>query len=217
MKTKVAILIASLITIFFLLNCGGGSSTSIKDNKYFGKYPSFLKQSYSEAQDIDKKITEAAKENDAKKANELSEKAKQKKKEFADKIETYLDENPIKNNELLFEPLKNTHYTIDKVYPHYKKIPNRLDIVFMVKMEKDTEQFSVYYKALDSKGNEIANSKSVVSKTGAREYKSGKGYFTKAFKAGTELKIQDALSDIQVMNFEDFAKLVEITKEEYNK
>jgi|GEM_PF-2260526 len=217
MKSKVAMLIGSLITLFFLINCGGGSGTSIKDNKFFGKLPSLLKQSYSDARDIEKKITEAAKANDAKQANELSGQAKQKKKEYKDKIENYLKNNPLKNKELPFESLENESYTIEKVYPHYKKIPSRLDIVFRVKMEKDTEQFSIYFKALDSKGNEIENSKSVVSKTGSREYESGKGYFTKPFKAGKELKVQDALEDKQVMNFEDFATFVEITKEEYNK
>jgi len=211
MKSKVTISIVSLITILLLINCGGGSS--LKDNKYLGKYPSLLKQSYKEAMDTKKKIQVAMKNEDMEKYKELATKAQQMAQKHKEKIDKYLKENPLKNKELPFEPLENTPYTIKKVKIREASVDG-LGLNFPVKVNEDIKgQYSlkkhlnIYFKAIDTEGNVIKGRKKIA-----------RNALNETLKAGKTLdNVNTFYKDMDVKDFEDFATFVEITKEEYNK
>ena len=63
----------------------------------------------------------------------------------------------------------------------------------------------VYYKAQDSEGNDIENSTTVATNFGRQD-----------LTAGTTYEAFGSWQSKAVKNMEGFAKVVEITKEEYN-
>lgn len=203
MKNNILILLAFVISAFFLANCGGGTSA----NEYLGELPGIAKE-YTE------KI--AKMKNELKECTELEEAFKLKKEtkllgEEADKtIEEYLTSNPITN--LPFEQKADYQFSIKKVAVENAS-DSRIKFIAKVTITEDIRNnfgnppgfantFFAYIQAVDKEGNSLTRRKGVMAPWGRGP-----------FKAGMEVDIHGSLDGpADLVNFE---KLVFISQEEY--
>lgn len=196
-----------IFTIIFLSSCGGGSST--KDNEFLGKLPS-IEKNY--ANQLDEKENEIKECTDMKDAYKLEKEKKLLEEEKKETIAEYVAAHPL-NKDLPFQPLPDTKYTIEKVVVN-KASSSNLNIKFVITISEDikgkygsaSKNLFIYFKALDSKGNYIPKSTTV-----ATNFKNIK------LVAGTEYEAFGSWQNKATRNMEDFAKIIEITREEYDK
>ena len=83
-----------------------------------------------------------------------------------------------------------------------------LNVIASVKAEKDLAQGQsdmAYFKAVDKDGKDIVRSKAVL------------WIHRNGIKAGSQVEIQGGWGIKAVMNMENFAKIIFITKDEYDK
>lgn len=205
MKKIVTSFLVLTVISFFLIGCGGGPS--IKKNEYLGELPSLEKYYYEKTQEMEKKIKDNT---DMNAVLKLSKEMEDLKTERKTKIEEYAATKPFKA--LPVEAIKREEYTIKDAVVNNVTY-GTLNIKFNIKVNKTvkneygaTEKWLfVYYKAVDSKGADIPNSKTVATNFSRMDIVEGLDY--EAF--GT-------WQTKATINFEDFAKIVEITKEEYD-
>jgi len=127
--------------------------------------------------------------------------------EMEQEIDDYLNKNPIKEP-LPFEPLHETLYTIGEIAVA-KTQANSLKLDFPISIDEDiegTHRLTLYFKALDQEGNDIEDSKSVAGGMGRPSLKAGSTFVVSGYWQNKTLR-----------NMADFAKIVEISREEYNK
>ncbi|NOQ74251.1 MAG: hypothetical protein GQ574_19740 [Crocinitomix sp.] len=197
----------SIFTVIFLMGCSGGSSTT--DNEFLGEFPS-IENNY--ANQLDEKEQEIDECTDFAEAFKLEKEKKLLKEEKKQAVEEYLAANPL-NKELPFQALADTKYTINKVEVD-KASEGNLNIKFLITINEDMmgeygsveQSLYIYYKALDSKGEYIAKSRTV-----AVNFKRVK------LVSGTEYEVVGTWQNNSIRNMEDFAEIVEVTKEEYDK
>ncbi|MCD6180441.1 MAG: hypothetical protein J7K39_11115 [Bacteroidales bacterium] len=196
-----------IFIIIFLMGCGGGSSS--KNNEYLGELPSIEKKY---ANQIDKKSKEIEECTDMKDAFKLDKEKKLLKEEKKKAIEEYVASHPL-IKDLPFQALPNNKYTINKVVVN-KATSGNLNIKFLITINEEikgkygstNKNLFIYFKAVDSEGNYIPNSTTV-----ATNFKSV------LLTAGTEYEAFGSWQNKATRNMEDFAKIVEITREEYDK
>ncbi len=197
-----------IITMFFLNSCGGGGF-STTENEFLGKLPSIEKNYAEQLDEMETKIKECT---DLEKAFKLEKEKGLLKEEKEKAIEEYVAANPL-NKELPFEALAGTKYTINKVVVNKARAGN-LNIKFLITINEEMrgkygsleKTLFVYFKALDSEGNYIANSTTVAT-----------NFASMKLVAGTEYEAFGSWQSKATRNMEDFAKIVEITREEYDK
>jgi|LZCG01.1.fsa_nt_gb hypothetical protein len=196
-----------IFTIVFLVSCNGGSST--KSNEFLGELPSLEKKYADQLDEKEKEIKECT---DLEKAFKLDKEKKLLKEEKEKAIAEYVAAHPL-NKDLPFQPLPDTKYTINKVVVN-KASSGNLNIKFLITVNEDIKSeygsiktnLFIYFKAVDSEGNYIPNSTTVATN------------FSKTqLVAGAEYEAFGSWQNKATRNMEDFAKVVEITKEEYDK
>jgi len=210
MKNNNLTLLGFVTIVFLLASCDGGTSVSdTYHNKYLGKLPGIDKK-YTEK--IDKKKKDLKECTDFEKSFKLSKELELLKEERKTKIEEYVSANPL-TKPLPFEPLSVTVYTIKDVTIN-KVSAGNLNIKFSLTINEDIKNkwggiekiLFIYYKGIDSKGNEIQNSKTVAT-----------NFKRQDLKAGIEYEAFGSWQTKAIINMEDFAKVVEITRKEYEK
>ncbi len=197
------------IVVFLLTSCGGGGGSTTTTNEYLGKLPALEKKYYEKITEIKQEIKESS---DLKGAFELSKKQEALQEERDKKIDEYIASNPL-TKPLPFEALSGTPYTIKEVTVN-KASAGNLNIKFSVTIDEDMKNkyggiektLFIYYKAVDSQGTDIPDSKTVATNFKRIE-----------LKKGVEYEAFGSWQSDEVSKMEDFAKIVEITKEEYNK
>lgn len=202
-KTIISFLTLTLFS-FLLIGCGGGPS--IKKNEFLGELSSLEKFYYEKTQEQEKKIKDNT---DMNAVLKLSKEMDDLKTERKTKIEEYAATNPFKT--LPVQAIERTAYTIKDAVVNNVTY-GTLNIKFNIKVNETIKNeyggiekwLFVYYKAVDSKGVDIPNSKTVATNFNRMDIVEGLDY--EAF--GT-------WQSKATINFEDFAKIVEITKEEY--
>lgn len=202
MKNKILTLFFVSLIALFLSNCGGGGT----NNEYLGKIPSLTKQYYNEIEEKEKDLKKCTDMNDAFK---LGKELKLLEEEEKTKMKEYVSANSF-NKPLPFKALDSSAYTIKKITINNA---SNLNIKFSVTINEDIKNkwggieknLFLYYKALDSQGKDIENSKTVAA-----------NFARKELKAGLEYEVFGSWSTNAIINMEDFAKVVQITKEEYN-
>ncbi|HRS53311.1 MAG TPA: hypothetical protein P5250_01220 [Bacteroidales bacterium] len=195
------------VAIFILSSCVSKSGKIIK-NEYLDELPSIEKQYLLKIKEKGEAIKKCT---DMNKAFKLSKELNLIKEEKNKKIEKY--SKILINKELPFEGLKNKPYFIKNISINNVTSGN-LNIKFTITINEDIKnnygnlenRLFIYYKALDKNGQEISNSKTIATNFGQIELKKGSEY--EAF--GT-------WQSSAIINLENFAKIVEITKEEYDK
>lgn len=200
----------NLLVVFSLatlLACLGGSEV---ENQYLGKLPSIEKQYY---QRIEAKKEELKKSTDQDEAFKLAKEEQLLKEERSTKVEEYLKNAPLKGKELPFQALTGTHYTIEKVEVNRAqqgnlnlKFTSTLNKVVRQKYGSIQKRLTIYFKAVDADGKEIPNTKTVA--TNAISKKPAVGVKMESFGSWTSSKL---------VNLETFAKVVEISHDEYKK
>ena len=200
---KKLIISALAMAVLLLTSCSGGGGVS--NNEFLGEFPSMTKK-YQ--QQINQKEKERKECTDMDEAFKLGKELKLLKDESKEKIQEYIDAKQLKGTELPVNTISGLPYTINKAEINIIK-PGKLIIKFTIKINEDikTSPLFVYYKALDSKGNEIPGSKTTAMtlpskklKTGTVDEASGGGWYSSV-----------------IANLEDFGKIQQITKEEFNK
>ncbi len=203
MKHQILKMNTWLLTLLFLASCGA-SGGKMHTNAYLGKWPSMEMHYHKEISAMKKELKECT---DLEKAFKLDKELKQKKEEMEQEIDDYLSKNPIKEP-LPFEPLHETPYTIGEIAVA-KTQANSLKLDFPISIDQDiegTNRLTLYFKALDQEGNDIEDSKSVAGSMGRP-----------SLKAGSTFVISGYWQNKTLCNMEDFAKVVEISREEYNR
>jgi hypothetical protein len=193
--------------LFFLQSCGGEASTV--DNQYLGKLPSLEKDYYNQMEEKEKEIKECT---DMEEAFTLTKEKKLLKEELQNSIEEYISANPISNS-LPFQALSETQYTIKDVVVN-KASAGNLNLKFLVTINEDMKNkyggmektLFIYFKAQDSKGNDIPKTITVAT-----------NFKTQELKAGLEYEAFGTWQNKSTRNLEDFAKIIEIDRAEYDK
>lgn len=205
MKSNILHLIG-FITIYIVLNgCGGGISTV--HNEYLGEFPSLEKHYCNKIEEKDKAIKECS---DVKKNFELLKELELLEEERNNKVDEYLKANPL-DKPLPFEPMADMPYTVKEV-----TIKNAgaggLNLNFTFKVNEDIkneyggveQSLFIYFKAVDTQGKDIKGTTTVAT-----------NFNRKPLKAGVEHSVLGMWQSKATKNLEDFAKIVQITREEY--
>lgn len=196
---KLTIFVAAAI---LFCSCGGNDS-SYKKNDFLGEIPSIVKNNISKVEEKEKDIKECTNMDEAFKLNKELKLLKEENKE---KILKYLTSSNICGKDIPFEAIDVELFKLNQVLLDTVFTNGRVQFKFIttIKDEVSPQRFTplVYFKALDKQGNEIAGGKSVA--------------------AGSRLDIKpgatvSATGILEGQLLEDFAKIVQITKEEYDK
>lgn len=185
----------------FIISC---ASSGVKENKYLGKIPGLVAKYKTEKQKQEEKIASCK---DYTKVRELDDELKALQKKADSELDAYLKEATA-NKVIPFEGLPDMPYTIESV-----EINNvstyTLNLKFNISILKEgyswMNKLFVYFKAVDSNGSEIPGTKTVASTASRKDPVVGELY-----------QIFGGWTTNDVINLSDFAKVVEISKEEYN-
>lgn len=204
MRIKLLLIIA--LIAFQLISCGEKASNDIS-NEFLDKLPSLEKKYYTL---IDLKEKEIKKSTDMDESFKLGKELKLLEEEKKEAITKYVAAHPL-NKDLPFQPLPDTKYTIKNVVVN-KASSGNLNIKFSLTINEDikgkygsaSKNLFIYFKAIDSKGNYIPKSTTV-----ATNFKNIK------LVAGTEYEAFGSWQNKATRNMEDFAKIVEVIREEW--
>ncbi len=174
MKNYIISFLAFITFLFFLNSCGSESSSV--DNEFLGKLPSLEKQYYNEMQEKEKEIKECT---DMEDSFTLTKELKLLKEELKNNIDEYLTANPITSS-LPFQGLSGTQYTIKDVKVN-KASAGNLNIKFLLTINEDmknkyggmVKNLFIYFKAQDSKGNDIPKTTTVATNFKHKEMVAG--------------------------------------------
>ena len=200
---KKLIISALAMAVLLLTSCSGGGGVS--NNEFLGEFPSITKK-YQ--QQIDQKEKEQKECTDMDEAFKLGKELELLKDESKEKIQEYLDAKQLKGTELPVNTISGLPYTINKAEINIVE-PGNLIVKFTIKINEDIRNYPlfVYYKALDSKGNEIPGSKTTAMTSFVLKDK---------LKDGTVCEASGGGWRSSIANLEDFGKIQQITKEEFN-
>lgn len=142
----------------------------------------------------------------------LSKELKLLKEERKEKVKAYVEANPL-TKPLPVKALDGIPYTIKEVTINKAQAGN-LNVKFSITINEDMKNkyggmeksLFTYYKAVDSEGKEVPNSVTVAT-----------NFKRTPLEAGLEYEVFGSWQSDAVMSREDFAKVVQITKEEYDK
>ncbi len=150
---KNLIISALAMAVLLLASCGSGGS----NNEFLGEFPSMTKKYLQQIDQKEKAVKECTDWDEAFKLGKELELLKDKSKE---KTQEYLDAKQLKGTVLPFNTISGLPYTINKAEINIAE-PGMLMVKFTIKINEDIKNtpLFVYYKALDSKGNEISGSK----------------------------------------------------------
>lgn len=207
MKKTTQLFISAIIAVVVISSCGGGAKT-IK-NEFLGEIPS-IEKNYMEK--LDKKEQELKESKDLNKAFKISKEVDEVKEEWKQKVEEAFKAG-LPSETLPFEPLKNTHYTVDRVTVTSAS-RGSMSLAFHVTINEDVKNewdiveksLFIYFKAVDKDGNDIENSKTVAV-----------NFTREDMTAGKKAELSGVWQSKAIANMEYFAAVKEITKEEYEK
>lgn len=209
---KAAIKLSVLATVVFvlLIGCENASAGGNTKNDYLGEYPSLLKNYSARMEKLEADIKSKKASRDVEALLRLAKEKKELEKEFKTKIEEYAKafkfSKPIQlqaaeGSALRINGVKVKAATSDA-------LSFEIDAVLNKDIKTEYGGFErilvVYFKAVDAKGNAILKSYTNASKTNTD------------MKAGTTLNLTIAWNNERAQNFENFAKLVQVSEAEYN-
>lgn len=207
MKNIISILSALLMVTFLMTSCGGGAGKTVT-NDYLGEYPSIVKNYKQKIEDLEK---DAKSNTDLNKAFEIAKKIENMKDEFKAKLEEYSKTYKFEKD-IPFEPLAGTKYTINSIKVD-RVNDGGLGLAFAATINEDLKNeynnyeqtLMIYIQALSADGQVIPGSYTVAVSTPMAD-----------LKKGLQTKMTCAWSSSKTKDFENFAKIKEITKEEYD-
>ncbi len=211
MKSLFKVIAALTVFILFLalsenLVAGG----NIK-NEFLGEYPSLLKNYASKMEKLEADIKNKKASRDVDALMKLAKQKKDLEKEFKTKVDDYAKSykfsKPIQLQAMEGSPLKINGAKVKAATSN--ALSFEIDAVLNKDIKTEYGGFEriliVYFKAVDAKGNVIPKSYCNASKTNTD------------MKAGAALNLTVAWNNERAQNFENFAKLVQVSEAEYNK
>lgn len=207
MKKVLAVFIS--VCLLISIHTGCGSEPEMVTNPYLGEIPS-LESHYAEK--IADKEAEIKANKDLEKAFKLGKELEELQDERKRKIEAYVEANPL-IKPLPFQALPDMPYTIIDIKVNRVAAGN-LNLKFTMNIDEDLKNqygspekmLFIYFKAVDSRGNDIPNSITVA--TNAR---------TTPLTAGSVYEAFGTWQSKSLRHMADFAKVVEVTREEYDR
>jgi len=203
MKTK-SLLSFCLIGILVLIT---GCSGSSKKNEFLGDLPAFTLK-YKAL--LDEKKEEAKKATDMQKAFKYEKEYELLQDEYENAVTKFKEEHKdLLGKTLPFEALHDKSAIITEVITK-DVFEFAFNLEFNLEMKEEVRDlyYFIYFKAVDSAGKEIPGTKTVASTLRNNDWIFREGQSYKAIGSWNMLR--------QVCDLADFAKVVEITKEEYN-
>ncbi len=198
---------------FVLTSCGGGGGGgSVKTNEYFGDIPKMQSEICDKNQELEGfKELEVPSQNDYSKYAELEKEVKNLKTTVRSKIEEYFNTNKMEGKAIPFETTANvsdykiTSVKLDKVDGYGVILSVDFDLLNPTKkFLKNHEGFKTMFKAVDETGNALLVDK-------------GRTYLSENFKKGEISNTSISFSFEQMCKLGNFAKIVAIDRDEYNK
>ncbi|MCF7841201.1 MAG: hypothetical protein K9N22_10530 [Candidatus Marinimicrobia bacterium] len=192
-----------------VINTGCSSEPETISNPYLGDIPSLEKQY---AGKIEAKEADIKANKDLETAFKLGKELEELKDAYKAAIEAYTTAHPL-ITPLPFQPLPDTPYTTKEIVVNRATAGN-LNLKFTVNINEDLKNkygspekmLFIYFKAVDSQGNDIP--KSITVATNAR---------TAPLTAGTVYEAFGSWQSKSLRHMEDFARLVEVTREDYDR
>lgn len=207
MKQALTILLSGCFLL--VVNTGCSSEPETLTNPYLGDIPSLEKQ-YVEK--IEAKEADIKSNKDLDTAFKLAKELEELKDAYKAAIEAHATTHPL-TTPLPFQPLSDTPYTIREIVVNRASAGN-LNLKFTVDINADLKNkygspekmLFIYFKAVDSQGNDIP--KSITVATNAR---------TTPLTAGTVYEAFGSWQSKSLRHMEDFARVVEVTREDYDR
>jgi hypothetical protein len=203
MKKSILSVITSGLLILFFSSCGD----SKKNNSYLGELPSISKKYQDKQDELEEKTKTATDLNDAFKYGQEAKLAKEEgKKAIEEYLETKTFETP-----LLFDNNPENKYEILNLNVEGASM-TRVNLIATVKINEDIKNkygrlekyLFGYIKAVDKSGTMLGKPTVLASAMGGQ---------TEPLKAGTEVVLKGSIGNLR--EFEEFDKIVFLTKEEY--
>lgn len=201
MKKNYLFLVAMVLLACFMASCGGNSEKKTKSNGLLGDVPSIMNDYQGKIDEKEKAVKECT---DLEKAFKLGKELELLEDEYKAKLTEYIAGSNLCKTEIVFEPITNEAFTaskaiIDTILPN-----GHVNFKFTAKIN-DTfkpQRYTpfLFFKFKDAQGNDIPEAKTVASKF--------------RFDATPGLEIQ-LTGGMKADKIQSFAKIVEITKEEY--
>lgn len=206
MKNLFQTLAAITVIAFLFTSCGGGAGKTVS-NDYLGEYPSMVKNYEQEIADLEQ---EAKSNTDLNKAFELAKKIDILKDEYKAKLKEYAEVFKFEKA-VPFEGLAGTKYTVNEVKVK-DATASYLGFDFAATINEDmideyntiVKDLFLYFKAVDAEGKDIPGAVTVAAISPRTE-----------LKKGTQIHLTGGWRPSLVKDFENFAKIKEATKEEY--
>ncbi|MCK5856646.1 MAG: hypothetical protein KAG64_04105 [Bacteroidales bacterium] len=206
MKKINSLFVLSLGVALVLSSCGGAS---MKDNTYLGQLPSISNKYQDMGDEYKEKAKKATDMDDAFKYDKEYKLAKEEGKKV---VKEYLEANKL-DTPIPFEEYSDSRFTIVSLSVDGASV-KRVNFVATVKMKEDVKNkyggfekyIFAYLKAVDSEGNAIGKPSVLASPMGGKVPK---------FEKDVEVEVKGSLSNLR--EFEDFDKVVFISKGEYEK
>lgn len=201
MKKNYLFLIVIAILACFMASCGGNSEKKTKSNGLLGDVPSIMNDYQGKIDEKEKAVKECT---DLEKAFKLGKELELLEDEYKAKMTEYVAGANLCKTEVPFEPVTNEAFTaskaiIDTILPN-----GHVNFAFTAKINETfkPQRYTpfLYFKFKDSQGNDIPEAKTVASK------------FRFDATPGLEIILTGGMKADKIVNF---AKIVEITKEEY--
>lgn len=201
MTSKLKFLISfSLILLF--VSCG---EKQLKNNKYLGELPALSSKFEKQLNALEKESKETT---DFEKAYKLDKEYKILKKDAIDAIESYTESYTFPN--IPFENLESDPFSVMELNVNTAS-RERVNLKGRVKIKEDLKNkygglqksFFAYIKAVDKDGNLIGKPTVMASDMSNRE----------PYTVGTEAAVFGSIGPLSA--FENFDKIIFITKEEY--
>lgn len=221
---KVNVLLTGVVACV-LMSCGGGNSNSnsgvveaVKSNGFFGDLPNLtteMLEPQKELAALEKKSKDITTEKELgqifEKAMELNEKIKQKESEMEPKIKEYFAGSGLVGTELPFEVSPAVdRYSVKSIKIKELKgdwLVMTVDFDLLKPTEKflkGWEGYQIYFNIVDASGKTIFTDPAYL-------------FNIKDYKEGETSQVLISFSYSQISQLGDFAKMVAVTHEEYNK
>jgi hypothetical protein len=194
-----SIAILGLAGLLAACGAGGGSSS---ENAFLGKFPAMEKEYESKIEDMENKLSNAKSMDEM---VEFGNKVENLEKEKEEKIDAYVSTNPFSDTLPIKRLNNDPRYSISNVKVKTART-GVLNIEFTIAINEDIPGLlNVYFKAIDTKGEEIPGSRTVAV-----------SFARVALNAGINYTVEGGWRSAVIQNMEDFASIVEITEEEYS-
>jgi hypothetical protein len=210
MKTVVRNFFVSAAILITVIACGSNMEVKKVSNEFLGEYPSLLKEFAAKTEKMETEIKQKKESKDLESLMKLAKDKKALENEFKTKVDEYAKSFGF-TKAIPFEAAAGSPYTISGTKVK-TATSSALQLTMSVTLNQDIKTeygnldriLVVYFKAVDKDGKVLPKSYTNASKANID------------MKSGSTFDLNLAWNNKVAQNFENFAKLVQVTEAEYN-